>query len=281
MVGFLVSPSAGVAEMATGVMLYQQVNASTFRYDIVLQDTGATNVGTLWYAWVPGEDFLAASPTNIVSPAGWSAQVTHAGTGDGFAVQWVNTSGPLTPNGIVRGFGFDSQSTPAQLSGNSPFFPATPVGTTFVYAGAPLATAGGQFKILPTSTPWQNPFTPLDVNNSGTVTALDALVVINALLGQGTHTLATPTTNDALPPFVDVTGDNKLSPLDALNVINHLLSVGGASDQLGAAPSIDTAALAPPVTVPEPGSLALAALACLGFIAWRTRYRLWGPVRVA
>ncbi len=274
------SPSAGAAETAAGVLVYQQVNASTFRYNIHLQDTGTTNVGTLWYAWVPGEDFLAASPTNIVSPTGWVAAVTHGGSSDGFAIQWVNTSGPLTAGNTLSGFGFDSLSTPAQLSGNSQFFPATPVGTTFIYAGAPLGDAGSQFQILPTSTPWRNPFFPLDVNNNGTITPLDALLVINALLEQGSQTLATPTVDDA-PPFIDVTGDNKLQPLDALNVINQLLAHGTTNDHLGAAPTINATALAAPLNVPEPGSLALAALACAGFVAWAAgpRLRRWARVR--
>jgi hypothetical protein len=264
--------------LAAGVLLFQQVNANTFRYNIDLQDTGTTNIGTLWYSWVPGEDFLGASPTNVVSPPGWSAVVTHAGVSDGFAIQWVNAGGPLTVGGTLRGFGFDSQSTPAQLSGNSPFFPGTPVGMSFVYSGAPLATVGSPFDIIPTTTPWQNPFFPLDVNNSGTVTPLDALVIINALLQQGTHTLATPTINDALPPFVDVNGDNKLAPLDALNVINHLLANGNTVNQAGALP-LNSSALVGPMNVPEPSTLALAAWAFVSLLAWHARRRLRLGVR--
>jgi len=36
---------------------------------------------------VPAEDFMPVSPTNIVSPAGWTEIVTHAGAGDGYAIQ--------------------------------------------------------------------------------------------------------------------------------------------------------------------------------------------------
>jgi hypothetical protein len=62
---------------------------------------------------------------------------------------------------------------------------------------------------------WQNPDQSVDVDASGLVTPLDALLVINRL---GT---ALPTTAGA-PPFVDVNGDNQVSPLDALLVINRL-----------------------------------------------------------
>lgn len=39
---------------------------------------------------------------------------------------------------------------------------------------------------------WQNPINRLDVDDSGLVTPLDALVVINALLRDGSHKLAAP-----------------------------------------------------------------------------------------
>src|SRR5262249_39352444 len=148
---------AGAAETANGVLLFRKVDASTFRYNIDLQNTGSGNIATLWYAWVPGEDFLAASPTSLASPPRWTATVPHEGAGDGFAVQWVNTTTPLAPGATLSGFGFDSGSTPAQLAGNSVFFPTTPVGTTFIYTGAPLTGTAGQLNIVPTSTPWRNP----------------------------------------------------------------------------------------------------------------------------
>ncbi len=239
--------SATAGEQALGVALLQQVNTNTFRYDIDLKDSGTTNIGTLWYSWIPGDDFLPISPTNIVSPSGWTAQITHVGAADGFAVQWVNQSGPLTPGQTLSGFGFDVQQTPAELSGS-------PTSTSFVYIGQPLTDAGFQFTITPTSDPWQNPFAPLDVNNDGTINAADAEAVIESLLPHGSHALTIPTLTNAPAPFVDVRGDNEDSPLDALNVINHLLLTQTASQvqpmAVGAAVSI----------VPEPNSEFLALL---------------------
>jgi hypothetical protein len=71
------------------------------------------------------------------------------------------------------------------------------------------------------SPPWQNPAEPLDVNNNGFITGLDALLIINKLNTSGPEVLpATP------PPapffFYDVSGDGRMTALDALMVINHL-----------------------------------------------------------
>ena len=69
------------AELASASALFQQIDASTFRYNIDLKDTGTTAIGTLWYAWVPGADFLGSSPTNLVSPpAGRRRLLTKAST---------------------------------------------------------------------------------------------------------------------------------------------------------------------------------------------------------
>lgn len=68
---------------------------------------------------------------------------------------------------------------------------------------------------------WTNAVNPLDVNVSGQVSALDALIVINDLNSAGPRPLATK------PPqlagaMVDVNSDGKLSAMDALRIINAL-----------------------------------------------------------
>lgn len=97
------------------------------------------------------------------------------------------------------------------------------------------------YKVNVTGPPYQNPNNPLDVNNSGQVSPIDALIVINfinALRPQTTGQIPLPPTS---PPFaspapvidpagsgpgkaqyIDVDGDTFLSPHDALLVINYL-----------------------------------------------------------
>ena len=140
----LALPAFG-AESAT-VTVTSKTAGVDFEYDLTLKDTGSTNIGTLWFAWVPGEDFLATSPISETTPAGWTSppSITHGGSTDGYAIQWVATT-PLTPGQSLSGFSFTTADAPASVSGNSAFYPATPTETSFVYSGAPFSDAGFQF----------------------------------------------------------------------------------------------------------------------------------------
>jgi len=66
---------------------------------------------------------------------------------------------------------------------------------------------------------WQNATNRLDVNMSGVVEPLDALIVINYINEHGTGTLESKPANYS-GPLMDVNGDGSMSPLDALIVIN-------------------------------------------------------------
>ena len=80
------------------------------------------------------------------------------------------------------------------------------------------------------ATDWQNATNRLDVNMSGMVEPLDALIVINYINEHGTGTLESKPTNYS-GPLMDVNGDGSMSPLDALIVINSLnrVDVGSAA----------------------------------------------------
>lgn len=74
----------------------------------------------------------------------------------------------------------------------------------------------------------QNPVDPLDVNNSGQVSPIDALLIINHLNRGGAVDI------EALlpgPPFLDVDGDTRITPIDALRVINGLNRSGSSSGE--------------------------------------------------
>ena len=82
--------------------------------------------------------------------------------------------------------------------------------------------------------PWQNRKLSLDVNRDGSVTALDALLVINALNSTTARrgALTVPRELDQLRLFdIDTSGDNQLTPLDALLVINSLAARRGAGEK--------------------------------------------------
>jgi hypothetical protein len=120
-----------------------------WQYSIKLVDSGSTTVGTFWFAWVPGEDFLDTSPSSITSPSGWQEVVTHGGPNDGFAIQWKasSTSDEIQSGGTLTGFSFVSSESPTALAGDSAFYPGTPMLTTVVYEGEPLSGPGFQFVV--------------------------------------------------------------------------------------------------------------------------------------
>jgi large repetitive protein len=75
---------------------------------------------------------------------------------------------------------------------------------------------------------------PVDVNNDGYVSPLDALIVINYMNANGPGTAA-PTSGFSAGPYVDVNGDGSITPLDALIVINYLNALYLASQGEGEA----------------------------------------------
>jgi hypothetical protein len=191
------------------------------------------------------------------------------GADDGFAVQWINNSGPLTPGQTLSGFGFNTAQTPTVLGGTSPFFSGVPVSTTFIYGGAPFSDAGFEFHINPTEHPWQNPFAPLDVNNDGMVSPADVLLEIDALRSSGIHTLGVPTVGETLPRFVDTNGDDLLSPVDLLLVVDQLATHPPQVSTFGIVAHPSAIAM---VSVPEPHSAALLFLgSAVLAVGWRRR----------
>lgn len=118
----------------------------THHYTITLTNASSDNMGTFWFSWTPGKNFLPTLPTNIQSPTGWTAQTTHDSTTDGYGIQWKSASAPLTPGHSLT-FTFDSADAPSTLEGKSTLYPTFAVTTSFTYKGAPFSDAGTQFAL--------------------------------------------------------------------------------------------------------------------------------------
>lgn len=73
---------------------------------------------------------------------------------------------------------------------------------------------------------------PLDVNNDGKESPIDALLVINSLNNGGAGVLSGGSgEGEPSKYYIDVNGDGRLSPIDALKVINFLNSRAGGSGE--------------------------------------------------
>jgi len=156
--GFAALLSATVAISAfgqikgSGSMTYNQVGSS-YQYNMTINDIGTTAIGTVWYSWIPGYDFMDALPTNLSAPTGWSVGYFGGEPGDGYSVQFVANSGGIAAGNSLSGFKFTSTDTPAILSGNSSFLQGFAIGTTYVYAGAPELGNAGVFTVEPVPEP--------------------------------------------------------------------------------------------------------------------------------
>lgn len=104
------------------------------------------------------------------------------------------------------------------------------------YARFRLSTAGSSsptgevdagevedYRVTITTNPWQNPTNRFDVNNSGEVSPVDVLLVIN-YLNANADNLGTPlpVPRPADQPYLDVNGNGFADPGDALQVINYI-----------------------------------------------------------
>ncbi len=112
--------------------------------------------------------------------------------------------------------------------------------------------------VVSTHASFQNPVWGVDVNNSNSLEPLDALIVINKLIENGSQIGAVDDTFDG-SHYIDVTGNGFIEPLDALRIINALILQDSAND--GAAPQAAPQALGSAVAiVPEPSALVLAGI---------------------
>ena len=112
------------------------VSPGLYQYNITLNNTGATPIGVYWFSWVPGAGFLSATPTNVMTPSGWTDSLTNGGA----AIMWMSSSNWVAGGGKLTGFSFDSTETPTDLAGK---FMGTGTGagdwvtTSYVYTQLP------------------------------------------------------------------------------------------------------------------------------------------------
>jgi len=150
---------AAASETATAKISATPI-AGGFQYNIALTNTStdSSTIGTYWFSWIPGDDYMEALPTSVVSPTGWTFHPTGSGlnngpaTGDGNAIQWVaGTPAADLAAGSTDNFSFDSTEPLSQLQGASSYHDHEVETTAFIYSGGPFSDAG--LKITATTVP--------------------------------------------------------------------------------------------------------------------------------
>ena len=143
------SATAARAGLAATATVSTTSTTSPYSYTISLDNTGTTNIGTLWFAWIPlgpTYNFLPTPASNITVPTGWTGFSSGpAFGGDGYGVEMYNVSGsPIAP-GQFGTFSFTDSASPTALEANAPFITSDKVTTSFVYIATPESDPGFQF----------------------------------------------------------------------------------------------------------------------------------------
>ena len=142
--------------------------AGGYDYTIALANSSASNsgIGSFWYAWVPGQDYLATAPISVTPPAGWTDQISHSdGSADGYAIQFVadSPSDDVQPGNSLD-FSFTSADTPASVEGNSVFYSDNAGGNIVRLSRGAFSDAGHQFVVTAAPTLASIAITPVDPN---------------------------------------------------------------------------------------------------------------------
>ena len=112
---------------ASGVISSSPHAGGGFDYTIALKTraTSISGIDTFWFAWVPGQDYLASNPVSVTPPAGWTDQVIHGSSGDGYAIEFTaeNARRPPSSQAAFWIFNFKSDDASSSVEGNSSFLP--------------------------------------------------------------------------------------------------------------------------------------------------------------
>lgn len=189
--GFVATRTGSAQTLSASGQLTSTGSGGAFHYTLVLSNSLAstTNIETFWFAWLPGEDFMPANPTNIGNPSGWMDTITHGLYGDGYAIQFVTSTAPLAPGGSLT-FTFTSTTSPSIMAGNSSFGSRSPILTSFVYSGAPETGLSDEFTVESSTEPAPNPTNLVSFAFSNVVQSCKTKIKVDKMT-QTTNTMTT------------------------------------------------------------------------------------------
>lgn len=112
-----------------------------YSYSLSFTDVaGATSpIGSIWYAWIPGQFYLPSNPTGASAPPGWTANLS----GTANSVQWTANSPAsyIQPGATLSGFGYTAGFSPAQLAA------APNSGKSVAYSAGLFSDGGNTFTV--------------------------------------------------------------------------------------------------------------------------------------
>ena len=123
------------AQVAATATMTATQNGSNWDYDITLHNTGATNIETFWFGWIPGYDYLPSLPTVTGTPTNWTTFIENLPTTNRYSIEFYDTgtSNPVTPGNSSSAFQFTSPDSPTTLQGTG--FIGLPNTYSYIYSG--------------------------------------------------------------------------------------------------------------------------------------------------
>lgn len=88
-----------------------------YTYDITFSDSASSTspIGSIWYAWVPGQFFLPGTPSGASAPSGWTANIVAN------SIQFTANSAAndIPIGGSLSGFTYNASFSPSTLFGTA------------------------------------------------------------------------------------------------------------------------------------------------------------------
>ncbi len=154
-----------LASLAAGGVISSVADGANYNYTIALNNSSQSSspIGSFLFASLPGADYLATQPISITPPSGWTGTISHSDSADGYGIEFVASSAAVEIQpGNSLNFSFESADAPASVEGKSVDYQTVPVGTSFVYPGAPFIAGGEQIVVSATTTLESIAVTPAD-----------------------------------------------------------------------------------------------------------------------
>ena len=133
----------GQGEIASGTL--SGSGSGPYLYNLTFSDSpyATSPIGSVWYAWVPGEFYLPGTPSSASAPTGWTATVFAN------SVQFVANSSAydIQPGQSLSGFGYQASFSPAQLAA------AANSGLAVAYSGGLFSDGGNTFTVATVTVP--------------------------------------------------------------------------------------------------------------------------------
>jgi hypothetical protein len=110
-----------------------------YSYSLSFSDLGTATspIGSIWYAWVPGQFYLPSVPTGASAPSGWTAAISSK------SIQFTANSSAnyIQPGATLSGFSYTATFSPATLA-------TTPnSGTSVAYSAGLFSDGGNTFTV--------------------------------------------------------------------------------------------------------------------------------------